>query len=57
MAEYLPDFESVDDFVGCPDLFDPEYKGEPLLQFDKRTRMLTEGGVGVGYIILLRQFN
>ncbi len=25
MAEYLPDFKSVDDFDGCPYLFEPEH--------------------------------
>ncbi len=34
MAEYLPDFESVDDFDGPLSLFEPEYTDKELLHFD-----------------------
>ncbi len=38
MAEYIClTFESVDDFCGCPYLFEPKYANKELRQFDKQS--------------------
>lgn len=47
MAEYLPDFNDVDEtfeYDGCPYLFEPEYMDEELLEIEERRRRGRERG-------------